>query len=505
MAIVIIFCSFYNLSNYPTVWWDEAIFSETAANLVQHGRYALTIQSPDNLKDFDFRISAGPVVILPVALAYRLFGVSVWSGRMVAGAFLVLAFAFLYLNARLLLSRGPALLAVLLSLLSTGILYWGRSVMGDVPALACFLAGIFFLIKGLQEERHVLFFAAGLGLGLAVAAKEFYGFTILPALAALVWEYRRSRSELLKAAGALVAGTALPLAAYVALKVAVLGGLWPALNHFYFQKKLLCHEFFTPCTIGRIYPESAAFLLTHPLFISGVLGLWLYQRRQGRSLAWFTWVVNLSLWSLFYVLAVYWERFALPALVLASPWAAYLVAAVYETSSRAADFRDHPHLARGAGIIVLTCLMFPLTLAGSLQPLWTRATDSPFKVIEYLQYHIPNNFLIETPEYELTFLDDEHRFHLMPEFYFVESTANKIVLDSPGHEAYDFTKIRADVLVLGSFGKSVFQQNYPLDQVRKHYKKIASVDYYDIYLRQDRSLGRQVKAINKNPSCYHLQ
>ena len=138
---------------------------------------------------------------------------------------------------------------------------------------------------------------------------------------------------------------------------------------------------------------------------------------------------------------------------------------------------------------------------GSLHPLCTRATDSPFKVVDYLRYHIPNSFLIETPEYELTFLDDEHRFHLMPEFYFVESMANRIVLDSPDHEAYDFTKTKADLLVLGSFGKSVFKQNYPLDQVEKYYKKIASIDYYDIYLRRDRSLGRQVKVINKSPSC----
>ena len=140
---VVLFGSFYNLSNYPTVWWDEAIFSETAANLVQQGRYAFTLQSPDKLKDFDFRISAGPVIILPVALAYRLLGVSVWSGRLVAGGFLVLAFVLLYLSARLLLPRGPALLGVVLGLGSTDILYWGRSVMGDVPAWPAFW-GVFF-------------------------------------------------------------------------------------------------------------------------------------------------------------------------------------------------------------------------------------------------------------------------------------------------------------------------------------------------------------------------
>ena len=112
-------------------------------------------------------------------------------------------------------------------------------------------------------------------------------------------------------------GAALPLAAYLAFKASILGGVQPALYHFYYQKKLLCHEFFTPFTIGRLYPESSAFLLTHPLFISGLMGLWLYQRRYGWSLPWLYWLGNLLLWGIFYVLAVYWHRFALPALLLA--------------------------------------------------------------------------------------------------------------------------------------------------------------------------------------------
>jgi hypothetical protein len=150
-------------------------------------------------------------------------------------------------------------------------------------------------------------------------------------------------------------------------------------------------------------------------------------------------------------------------------------------------------------------LIFPLTALGSLQPLLTSATGSPFRVIDYLRCHIPDKFLIETPEYELTFLDDEHHFHLMPEFYFIESTPDKIVLDSPDHKAYDFSKIRADLLILGSFGKSVFKQNYPMALVQKYYRKIASVDYYDIYLRRDRSLGRMAKVLDKTSPCYHLQ
>ena len=85
LGLLIFIGCFYNLANYPTIWWDEAIFSETAANLVQHGRYAFTVQSPDQLSDLDFRISVGPAVILPVAMAYRLFGVGVIPGRLVMG------------------------------------------------------------------------------------------------------------------------------------------------------------------------------------------------------------------------------------------------------------------------------------------------------------------------------------------------------------------------------------------------------------------------------------
>ena len=363
--------------------------------------------------------------------------------------------------------------------------------------MACFLGGIFFLIKGVQEERYSFFGAAGCCLGLAVAAKEFYGLTIVLALAALFWEYRRRRPELIKAVGLLAAGAALPLAVYLGFKASVLGGVQPALYHFYYQKKLLCHEFFTPCTIGRLYPESAAFLLTNPLFICGSLGLWLYQRRQGRSLPWFYWLVNFSLWSIFYLLAVYWQRFALPALILASPWAAYLIIAIYEALSQAADLRSRSYWGKAALILVLAAIIFPFTVGGALQPLLHRSTDSPFKLVDYLRDHIPYHFLIETPEYELTFLDDEHRFHLMPECYFVEATGDKVVLDNPDRCPYDFMQTKADLLVLGSFGKSIFKQNYPMDQVQKYYKKIATIDYYDVYLRRDRSLGPQARSVTK--------
>jgi len=148
-------------------------------------------------------------------------------------------------------------------------------------------------------------------------------------------------------------------------------------------------------------------------------------------------------------------------------------------------------------VLLLIAVIFPLGGLYYLHPVITRTTDSPFKLVDYLRHQIPNHLLIETPEYELTFLDDDHRFHLMPECYFVEARGDQVVLANPDPRPYDFIQVKADLLILGSFGKSVFKQNYPLDRVQKYYKKIATIDYYDVYLRRDRSLGRQAKVMSK--------
>ena len=177
---------------------------------MQHGRYAFTVQSPDQLNDLDFRISAGPAVILPVALAYRVFGVSLVPGRIVAGLYLVLAFLGLFLCARRLWGQGAALLAVILALLGTDVFYWGRSVLGDVPALGLFLVGLWFLGKNLDEGTTPALFLGGVFLGLAFDAKEFYGLAFLPPLGLLVRQYWREKRRLGLALLAYLSGLACP-------------------------------------------------------------------------------------------------------------------------------------------------------------------------------------------------------------------------------------------------------------------------------------------------------
>ncbi len=488
LAAVIGWASFYNLANYPVLWWDEAIFSETAANLAQHGRYAFTVQSPDQLLDLDYRISAGPAVILPVAFAYHLLGVGLVQGRLVAGIFLSLTFLAFFLGSRRLFGTAVAFLAVVLVLVGTDVIYWGRSVLGDVPALGLFLFSLWLIIRGLEEEDCTWsLFLGGVFLGLAFDAKEFYGLAFLPPLVALARRDWGAWRHLARNLLVFLLGLSLPLLFYLALKALILGGLRPAVMHFLEQKALLCHEFFTPLTIGRVYGENFRYLFTHPLFLIALLGcLWLWRRDRltpGRTL----WLGNLLLWTLVYFTAVFWHRFALPALFLAAPLAAYLICWVLARLTAEIPPRSLTWVSAGLLVGFFTWLT-PVCGLDYMSTIFHHQDHPPTRLVEYLRNRIPPRSLIETPEYELVFLDDKHRFHLMPAFFFIESDENVVELLNPRRSPYNFNEVKADVLILGCFGKGIFAQVYPPSQMARHWRKVAQIEYYDIYVRRSSSL-----------------
>jgi hypothetical protein len=495
LGLLILIGSFYNLANYPTIWWDEAIFSETAANLATYDRYAFTVESPNQLHDLDFRISVGPAVILPVAAAFKLFGISLTSGRMVAGAYLALLFLALFLGARRLWDPNTARLAVALAFLGTDVLYWGRSVLGDIPALGLFLFSIYFLSRGLASRALWPLVLGGLFLGLAFDAKEFYGLAFLPPLVLLAQQSWNDKRRLALRVLAFSAGAAVPPLAYLLLKAVILGSLAGAVLHFLEQKKLLCHEFFTPLTIGRLYPESLLLMLQDPLFWLGCLGVVWIWKKESPSPGVKLWIWNFLLWSGVYLTAVYWHRFALPGLFLACPLAAYFLRQGAARLASRVITRPPRWLAPGI-IAAFLILFFSFSGLDYFKQVLTCRSEAPLHLVHYLRTHVPDRCLIETPEYELAFLDDDHRFHLMPSFYFVESTPDRVVLLNPRRQPYNFNRVGADILILGSFGKSVFKQVYPPALIQRDWRRIAQVDYYNIYISR-KSEKKMVKLINQ--------
>jgi hypothetical protein len=275
----------------------------------------------------------------------------------------------------------------------------------------------------------------------------------------------------------------LPILSYLALKAVILGGLGPAVMHFLEQKALLRHEFFTPLTIGRVYGESFRYLLTHPLFLAALLGcLWLWRTGRltlGRTL----WMGNFFLWTLVYFTAVFWHRFALPALFLAAPLAAFLLCRVLAHLTAGLAPRSLKWVSAGL-LVGFFFWVYPVTGLDYMKAIITCQEHPPSHLVDYLRERVSLHSLIETPEYELAFLDDQHRFHLMPAFFFIESNEESVVLLNPRRSPYNFNQVKADVLILGCYGKGIFAQVYPPDQLARHWRKVAKVNYYDIYLRR---------------------
>ena len=115
LAVVYLLCAHQPL--YPHTWFDEGLNAGTAATLARSGLYALP--DPEKPRVLDPAIQTGPTVIVPIALAYRIFSPGVWLARMVVLPFAVLACVGFILIARRLIGDGGAGLAFLFLLAGT--------------------------------------------------------------------------------------------------------------------------------------------------------------------------------------------------------------------------------------------------------------------------------------------------------------------------------------------------------------------------------------------------
>lgn len=197
LTLIALFLAFYNLEYAPRTWHDEGAAMSVARTLVEDGVYA--VRSSDGYQTFGPIQSVGPTVLLPVALSFRLFGVGLVQGRIVMALFTLATLAALYTVSLRLFDRATALLTVALLLGSptARFLWFGRQVLGEVPALGFFLAGWLAWRQGACSGRRWAYIVAGLLFGAAMVTKSSYiliGFSTLALLAlAEVFYYRQGR------------------------------------------------------------------------------------------------------------------------------------------------------------------------------------------------------------------------------------------------------------------------------------------------------------------------
>jgi Dolichyl-phosphate-mannose-protein mannosyltransferase len=161
----------------------EGLDLQPAKNLARHGIYGtLTTRGFD---DLTYRSSAGPGIILPNALIFKLFGINVYNSRALYAAFVVMTSIVFYYVARDLYGKKVALLALLLlafspGLLLTGIMEYGGIMGSDAytPALLYLLIGALFWFKSIDANKKIYLLISGLFWGLSFQTKWLFLFAI---------------------------------------------------------------------------------------------------------------------------------------------------------------------------------------------------------------------------------------------------------------------------------------------------------------------------------------
>lgn len=422
LALVCVFLLFYNLEHNPQILPDEGSLLALARTLAEDGLYA--IRTAEGHQTYGIIQSIGPTVVVPVALSFKLFGVGLAQARVVASAYALLALLGLYLFGAQLFGRRAALLAVLLTLGAPAItfLILGRSLNGEIPALAFFLFGCWLWLKVTLDGRPRLAPLAGLCFGLAAVTKNYYlvytagALALVTALDLLVYRQRLLRPVI-------VAGlvTALCWAAWAAWQVLYYG--LPtfqanaanlrelAAGTFQISPSMTRHQ------LRLIFGDEGGYFFFYWGPAALAYGAWLafHAGRRGPAIAF---ALGFTVGGFVYYLLVYppWlfyipGLFIIAALFTGTLWSDLIGAVEQAQPPAEAGPRGRPPLAWALWAAILLGIAHPLYLGVNDQFLRPQPhTGTATEAAAFLEEHVDKRLVVETWERMMGFLTD-HRFH----------------------------------------------------------------------------------------------
>lgn len=405
VVVLVVFCILwaYRQPNFPPPWFDEGLNISAAAALAREGQYALP--DPGGARVLDPAIQTGPTVILPLALTFRLLGVDMMTARLVMLPFALLALAVLLLIARRLMGAPFWVTALLLFAGSredyTSYLYMSRQVLGETPALALSLAGLWLWWQTLEGrlKRAPGLALCGLAWGLAMVTKSQV-LLLLPASLALICALDRLYYHQASWKDYLIP------AAVAALCVAgwYLAQYWVAGADRFQLNVMILRDGMSKFVLGinpRYWLNALRVILYSGWLLWGLPGLiWaiVKSRRQNQSGFYHLTLLALPTLALFWYvfLSVGWARYAFYVFVPSAVWAAGLLVEVWRSSGPFSALPARRLLAGG---------VFLLYLVGngwSFGQKLVAPMDTGFdEMVEFLQTRVDPEAKIEAFEWEL--------------------------------------------------------------------------------------------------------
>ncbi|MBC7227808.1 MAG: glycosyltransferase family 39 protein [Thermoflexales bacterium] len=493
----LLFLALYNLTDYPLTWFDEGSHLHVPKTLVRFGVYA--DYSSEGFRYYGPTVGVGPTVMLPIAAAFKLFGIGLLQARLVMVLYLLAATYAFYRLATVLGGHRLAWVATALLVTSRGVslIEYGRQVLGEVPGLFFMVAGLSLWLAAWEKAGWGRLVGVGLLLGLAMITKNQYLLVLVPTIG-LAWlanlVYYRTAPQRVFVIPGLVS-----IACWALWQIYMIVYLGPATAsenlEMLRQQTASAALVFSP----GLMKESLKYLLSQDVYLGMLLPVLVYgfvislpRQREGQR--WGTLFILVVLNLTWYVVAsIGWPRYAFPGLTIASLFVAGFFQRLTEgfwvggkalwqaLRGREPDLQRH---ALRWALLVLLLMMIVRPLLYTVRQVVLPPPNIPVKMAAYLEQHVPHDALIETFEPEMGFLTD-HNYHFAPTIILQQAVRHVWLGGPPPSEGYDFVqKEHPDYVLVGPFAHWI--DLYPEDMLTEHYRLVARFEHswpleYELY------------------------
>ncbi len=170
----------------PSYWVDEAVSVEKARNFLIYGELDVAV-APGVLSGKPYAtVAAGPLLTLPLAGFFSLFGIGIMQTRVYMLLWLIILLCVSYVLVRKISGRRAAVCAVLLMATFSPLYANGKTATGDVPGFVALLLALYYL----YVRKWYMF--SGMLLGIATTTKPSL---YIPLVAVAVFEIVFSEHE----------------------------------------------------------------------------------------------------------------------------------------------------------------------------------------------------------------------------------------------------------------------------------------------------------------------
>jgi hypothetical protein len=463
-ATVIIGLAVYNQPYYPRTWQDEGFALQGAMNLARYGQYAM--KSAEGFRAFDQPLIAnGPGVVVPIFVAYKLFGIGLIQARFVMVIFFVVTCLFFFSLAMRLYGKVAAFISLflLLALPEEGFVLYGRHALGMIPSLLYFLIGYLFWLKAFENKYLIPSIGAGLFFGLAMVTKGQYLLVIPMLLLVMILDWIYYQQGLFKRILIVSVSIVVILSIWYGLQYIILGpqGFAQSVNAIQSSSKMTITAF----RMVRI-PGNLWYLVRSGILLV-ILPGWVYVgiqslRRESKSIKQLLLLIFVPVWlSWFAFVSVGFHRYALDPYIIGTIFTGKLVADLIDEIRLPIVRPNKSTEIRRGSLFVKYVIVFITIFVGiwgftrQIRNIVSKPDTTPQEFAAYLQENITPSAVVESWEWEIDVLAQNIIYH-HPTNIWVDRMYLPTQFGIPVEETYDPSPFKPDYLINGPFSEWTF-------------------------------------------------